>query len=88
VFVHHDEHMFVRVLIVVVVAVSAWALFVHDSGASGPERSYLVQAGDTLWSIATVSYAGDPREGVWKLRQRNALTGATIVPGQVLVVPS
>ncbi len=79
--------MFVRILIVVVVAVSAWALFVHDSGASGPERTYLVRPGDTLWSIATLSYAGDPREGVWKLRERNDLPGATIVPGQLLVVP-
>ena len=79
--------MFVRILIVVVVAVSAWALFVHDSGAGGPERTYLVRPGDTLWSIATLSYAGDPREGVWKLRERNDLPGATIVPGQLLVVP-
>ena len=41
---------------------------------------------DTLWSIASTGYA-DPREGVWEITQRNGLRGATIVPGQVLVLP-
>ena len=48
---------------------------------------YRVQAGDTLWSIAARSYGGDPREGVWKLRERNHLAGTTIAPGQVLRLP-
>ena len=56
-------------------------------GAGGPERAYRVQPGDTLWSIAATSYAGDPREGVWKLRERNHLAGTTIAPGQVLRLP-
>jgi nucleoid-associated protein YgaU len=47
-----------------------------------------VKAGDTLWSIAAKTYAGDPREGVWELRERNRLDTATIVPGQMLVLPS
>jgi hypothetical protein len=42
----------------------------------------------TLWSIAERTFAGDPREGVWEIRKRNALDSSTIVPGQVLVVPS
>ena len=29
----------------------------------------------------------DPREGVWEIKQRNGLEGATIVPGQVLLLP-
>ncbi len=49
--------------------------------------AYRVQAGDTLWSIAASSYHGDPREGVWKLRERNHLAGTTIAPGQVLRLP-
>ena len=53
---------------------------------SGPERRYVVQRYDTLWSIAASGYA-DPREGVWEIRRRNGLAGATIVPGQVLVLP-
>jgi hypothetical protein len=79
--------MFARVLLVSLVALSAWALFARDSGAGGPGHDYRVQPGDTLWSIATHSYAGDPREGVWELRQRNHLAGTTIAPGQVLRLP-
>lgn len=86
-FVHDDEQMFGRLLLVSLVAVVAWALLARDSGAGGPERAYRVQAGDTLWSIAATSYGGDPREGVWKLRERNHLAGTTIAPGQLLRLP-
>jgi nucleoid-associated protein YgaU len=79
--------MFARLLLVSLIAVTAWALFARDSGAGGPERAYRVQPGDTLWSIASSSYAGDPREGVWKLRERNHLSRTTIAPGQVLRLP-
>jgi LysM repeat protein len=48
---------------------------------------YLVKPTDTLWSIAAAHYAGDPREGIWKLQQRNHLHGTTLVPGQRLVLP-
>ena len=78
--------MFGRILIVLVVSVFLWATLARSSDASGPERSYVVQRYDTLWSIAASGYA-DPREGVWEIRQRNGLAGATIVPGQVLVLP-
>ncbi|MCP9485900.1 MAG: LysM peptidoglycan-binding domain-containing protein [Gaiellaceae bacterium MAG52_C11] len=46
----------------------------------------MVQPTDTLWSIAASRY-GDPREGVYELRERNGLEGTTIVPGQVLILP-
>ncbi len=86
-FVHDDEHMFSRILLVSLVAIAGWALLVRDSGAGGPERAYRVKSGDTLWSIAVASYGGDPRAGVWKLRERNHLAGTTIAPGQVLRLP-
>ena len=70
-----------------VVAAVVWAVLARDTGASGPERSYVVRAGDTMWSIVEARYAGDPREGVWKLQRRNELDGTTIVPGQRLVLP-
>ena len=79
--------MFVRFLIVLVLAIGVWALFARDTTASGPVQRYEVRAGDTLWSIATRHFAGDPREGVWELRERNHLTGATIRPGQRLILP-
>lgn len=70
-----------------VVAAVVWAVLARDTGASGPERSYVVRAADTMWSIVEARYAGDPREGVWKLQRRNELDGTTIVPGQRLVLP-
>jgi LysM repeat protein len=79
--------MFVRILVVALVAVFLWAVFARDTGAGPHPRHYRVAPGDTLWSIAAASYPGDPREGVWKLRERNRLAGSTIVPGQRLVLP-
>jgi nucleoid-associated protein YgaU len=77
-----------RILLVALAVLVLWALFAGESGAGGPERSYRVKPGDTLWSIAEQRYAGDPREGVWELRERNGLETTTIAPGQVLVLPS
>jgi hypothetical protein len=79
--------MFARVIVVVLVAVFLWAVFARDTGAGPPQRFHAVRAGDTLWSIAEATYAGDPREGVWKLQRRNGMDGATIVPGQRLALP-
>jgi len=79
--------MFARVIIVVFVAVFLWAVFARDTGAGPPQRFHTVRAGDTLWSIADATYAGDPREGVWKLQDQNRLEGAIIVPGQRLALP-
>lgn len=79
--------MFGRILLVSLATVALWASFARDSDAGGSPQSYRVQAGDTLWSIAVSSYDGDPREGVWKLRERNHLAGTTIAPGQLLRLP-
>jgi LysM repeat protein len=79
--------MFVRILVIGLVAVVAWAGFAHTSEGAGPEQVYVVQSTDTLWSIAASHYAGDPREGIWELQQRNGLAGTTIVPGQRLILP-
>jgi LysM repeat protein len=79
--------MFARVAVVALVALLAWAVFARDTGAGPHPQFHRVQAGDTLWSISLEHYAGDPREGVWKLQRRNQLQGSTIVPGQRLAVP-
>ena len=78
--------MFGRILLLAVVGIVLWAAFARSSDASEPERRYVVQPYDTLWSIASAGY-GDPRRGVWEIKERNGLRGATIVPGQVLVLP-
>lgn len=77
-----------RILLASLAILLLWALFAGETDASGPERHYRVKPGDTLWSIAERTFAGDPREGVWELRERNELDSATIVPGQLLVLPS
>lgn len=77
-----------RIVLVAVAVIVLWALFAGETGASGPERSYQVRPGDTLWSIAERTFPGDPREGVWELRQRNDLETSLIVPGQTLVLPA
>lgn len=82
--------MFVRPLqLLFLAAVVALALVISNARAAGggPELRYVVEPGDTLWSIAGERYDGDPREGVWRLQQRNGLVGAALTPGMVLVVP-
>lgn len=80
--------LIVRILFVAVGVLLLWALFAGETGASGPELHYRVKPGDTLWSIAERTFPGDPREGVWELRDRNDLDSAVIVPGQVLLLPA
>ena len=79
--------MFGKVLVIGFVAVIAWAVFARTSSGAGHEHVYVVKPSDTLWSIAARHYAGDPREGIWKLERRNRLDAATLRPGQRLVLP-
>lgn len=79
--------MFLRVLAVLAALALAVGVAARPSGGAGRSRTYVVKPADTLWSIAVASYAGDPREGVWKLEHRNHLSGTTVVPGQKLVLP-
>jgi LysM repeat protein len=80
--------MFGRILLVAFVATFlGWSLLTRASDGAGRPQIYFVQPGDTLWSIATARYGGDPRAGVWKLQQRNGLAGTTITPGERLLIP-
>lgn len=79
--------MFVRIVVVLAVIAVGWAGFVRPSGGAGAERVYVVRPTDTLWSIAERHWAGDPREGVWELQERNGLEGTVLSPGQRLVLP-
>ena len=79
--------MFGKFLILLCLAAVAVGLAARGSSGAGPRHSYVVKPGDTLWSVAEKTYAGDPREGIWKIEQRNHLGSATIVPGEKLVVP-
>ncbi|TML11267.1 MAG: LysM peptidoglycan-binding domain-containing protein [Actinobacteria bacterium] len=80
--------MFGRIVLIVLIATFlGWSLLTRTVDGAGRARVYVVQPGDTLWSIASARYAGDPREGVWKLQDRNRLAGTTISPGQRLSLP-
>lgn len=79
--------MFPRLLILLLAVSLLVGILARPSGGAGKPVRYVVQPTDTLWSIATRHYAGDPREGIWKLQQRNHLEGTMLVPGQRLVLP-
>lgn len=81
------ERMFVRAILLTTAAVLVWSAFVRPLAAHGPKQVYVVRPYDTLWSIASAHYAGDTREAVWRIEQRNHLGGATLRPGETLVLP-
>jgi nucleoid-associated protein YgaU len=79
--------MFVKLLGIVLLVALVAAVVARQSAGGGRETSYVVRPGDTVWSIAAAHYAGDPREGVWKLERRNHLTHDVISVGQRLAIP-
>ena len=79
--------MFAKFLIVLVLAALAVGLVARSSHGAGPERTYVVKPADTSGRSPSRSYAGDVREGVWKLQQRNHLALGDAPPGPDLVLP-
>jgi nucleoid-associated protein YgaU len=80
--------MFARFLLIAfLVTVLAWSVLAHGSEGARAGEAYRVRPGDTLWLIAARRYGGDPRQAVWRLQRENGLSGATLIPGQVLVLP-
>ena len=79
--------MFGKLAILICAAALAVGLAARSSSGAGLKQIYVVQPGDTLWSVAERAYSGDPRQGIWEIERRNHLQGATIVPGEKLVVP-
>jgi nucleoid-associated protein YgaU len=59
----------------------------RSSSGAAPETRYIVQPGDTLWTLAAERYGGDLRKGVWRIEERNGLTSPAIRPGEVIVLP-
>ena len=80
--------MFGKILLITTLALIVWAVVARASHGAGSELRYTVKRGDTLWSIATAHYAGDPRDAIYRIDRRNHLGGSLIVPGQRLVLPS
>lgn len=59
----------------------------RSSQGAAREARHVVVPGETLWAIASVRYDGDPRRAVWRIEQRNGLSGADIAPGMILYLP-
>lgn len=78
---------------VVVVGMLVIAFLIGALLAASPSQSarlassHEVRPGETLWSIASTTYGGDPRPHVTAIIERNSLVDATIAPGEVLVLP-
>ena len=79
--------MFVRVFLIVGVAILLWSALAHSSPAHGTRQVVTVRPYETLWSIAQRHYAGDVRDAVWKIERANHLQGADVRVGQKLVLP-
>jgi nucleoid-associated protein YgaU len=79
--------MFVKILLITGAAILVWSAVARPSGAHGHKVTYRVQAYDTVWTIATKHYGGDTRDAVWQIESANHLQGATISPGQLIVLP-
>ena len=79
--------MFARAVVIIALLVLAVAYGARRSDGAGSPDVYVVRAGDTLWTIASSHYGGDPREGVWRLEDANHLAGFIVQPGQKLVLP-
>jgi len=58
-------------------------------GSSAHLRHVVVEPGDTLWTIASAAAPGtDPRATVDRIVSLNGLRGATVAPGQRLLLPA
>lgn len=58
-----------------------------DSQGGQEPQAYIVQPGDSLWSIAELTSTGDPRDTVGRIKELNHLASSTIQAGQTLQLP-
>ncbi len=59
-----------------------------DRSAPTPYASTTVHQGESLWAVAQrVAPGQDPRGLVQQIRELNALSGATVQVGQLLLIP-
>ena len=78
--------MFVRILLIVGMAVLVWSVMARSSNAHGAKQVVTVRAYDTLWSIAEQHYGGDVRDAIWQIEKANHLQSADVRVGQTLVL--
>ena len=79
--------MFVRIIIIVGIAVLVWSAAARSTPAHGAKQVVTVRPYDSLWSIAQRHYGGDVREAIWRIERANHLASADVRAGQKLVLP-
>jgi nucleoid-associated protein YgaU len=79
--------MFVRIALIVGIAVLAWSAVARSSNAHGPRQVVTVRPYQSLWTIAEAHYGGDVRDAIWRIERANHLAGANVRVGQTLVLP-
>ena len=79
--------MFVRIILIVGLAVLIWSALARSSNAHGAKQVVTVRPYETLWSIAQRHYAGDLRDAIWQIERANHLQSADVRVGQKLVLP-
>ena len=93
----HTAPEFIRLLVLrlLVLALAVGAVFLLLTSANAdeppaPTTSHVVAAGDTLWALGAglTEPGADVRRVVAEIEELNGLDGATIHPGQVLVLPA
>ena len=79
--------MFVRIALIVGMAVLVWSAVARSSNAHGPKQVVTVRPYQSLWTIAEAHYGGDVRDAIWRIERANHLSGANVRVGQTLVLP-
>ena len=81
------RHGWGRILLLATVLALATARIAYGSGPVATER-VVVGPGDSVWSIATSHYSGDPRPHVEAIMAANQLRSPYLTPGETLRLPS
>ena len=80
--------MFAKVLALVVAALVVWTIAARPSGAHGDRRRSTASSRTTRSGRSpSTHYSGDVRDAVWRIQKANHLSGATIQPGERLLLP-
>jgi nucleoid-associated protein YgaU len=75
-----------RILVLAAALLLATGRLAYGSGPQASDR-VVVAPGDTVWSIASARYRGDPRPHVDAILQANRLRTPLLTPGQALQLP-